>query len=388
MRRYFHPVAICLAIAAAVCPGLSSAAEPEAAADDAGLTIGAQAPPLDIEHWLHDEDGKFKPVTEFQEGQVYVVEFWATWCGPCISSMPHLAELQRKYEDRGVRIISISNEDLETVEKFLQRPTPQDEDVTFGELTSAYSLTTDPDESAFDDYMRAAGQEGIPAAFIVGKTGLVEWVGHPMLMDEPLEKVVTDSWDREAFADEYQQNKLNEEAIPKAMQLARNGETAEAVSVLDERIEATTDSQSLAMLKQYKLRVLMADSEMGDAVVAMVQEMLDDSQKDPLQVYLAASVVHQLARSGDKHEDLIASAIEKLRETVSGAEEEVQPILYDTMARLLQVQGNLEEAIAAEQEAVKRAEGPMASRFKSFLDDLQKEAQQGEEQTAEPDADE
>lgn len=85
------------------------------------LTIGSDAPPLDVEHWVQNGNGKFKPVTKVQAGKVYVVEFWATWCGPCVQSMPHLAALQTEYASKGVQLISISDEDLETVEKFLER---------------------------------------------------------------------------------------------------------------------------------------------------------------------------------------------------------------------------------------------------------------------------
>ena len=54
---------------------------------------------------------KGEPV-EFTPGKVYVVEFWATWCPPCKDSIPHLTELSKKYEDQGVVIIGITNENV------------------------------------------------------------------------------------------------------------------------------------------------------------------------------------------------------------------------------------------------------------------------------------
>src|SRR5690606_28230357 len=95
----------------------------------------------------------------------------------------------------------------ETVEAFLERPVRGQEDEqdvkTYRDLTSAYCLTTDPDQSSSEDYMRAAGQNGIPTSFIVGKDSKIEWIGHPMAIEETLKAVVTDSWDRETFAAEF-----------------------------------------------------------------------------------------------------------------------------------------------------------------------------------------
>jgi len=46
--------------------------------------------------------------SEGLKGQVVIVDFWATWCGPCIAEMPHMKELYAKYHDEGVEFIGIS----------------------------------------------------------------------------------------------------------------------------------------------------------------------------------------------------------------------------------------------------------------------------------------
>lgn len=60
------------------------------------------APPVCVSAFIKGE-----PITAFQKGQVYVIDFWATWCGPCKEGIPHLTELQKKYGDK-VRILGVS----------------------------------------------------------------------------------------------------------------------------------------------------------------------------------------------------------------------------------------------------------------------------------------
>ena len=84
------------------------------------LDVGSVAPKLNVEHWVQDGAGKFPKVTSFVCGQVYVEEFWETTCGPCVQSMPHGAEIQKNHADKGIQIVSISNEPLEVIKEFLQ----------------------------------------------------------------------------------------------------------------------------------------------------------------------------------------------------------------------------------------------------------------------------
>jgi thiol-disulfide isomerase/thioredoxin len=70
------------------------------------------APPLS----LRDAEGKPASLDQYQ-GKPVVLNFWATWCGPCAEEMPWLAEVQRTYGDRGVAVIGVSLDDLTTLAK-------------------------------------------------------------------------------------------------------------------------------------------------------------------------------------------------------------------------------------------------------------------------------
>src|SRR4051812_31324782 len=67
------------------------------------LKPGDPAPPLRVSKWL-----KGGPIPKLEKGKVYVMEFWATWCGPCVAGMPHVTKLQKKYADRGVVVIGMN----------------------------------------------------------------------------------------------------------------------------------------------------------------------------------------------------------------------------------------------------------------------------------------
>ena len=73
-------------------PAQSAPATAPATQPAVTLHIGDPAPPLGPGRWLKGE-----PVSAFEPGKVYVVEFWATWCGPCIAAIPHISDLQKQH---------------------------------------------------------------------------------------------------------------------------------------------------------------------------------------------------------------------------------------------------------------------------------------------------
>ncbi len=138
------------------------------------LKVGDPAPKLDVMAWLKGE-----PVTSFEPEHVYVIDFWATWCVPCIEAMPHMSELQKKYADRltviGVSVREVDHgnaaPDVSVVKKFVEKK---------GDVMGYTVAMDDPVKNpVFDAWMTAAGVYGIPTVFIVDGQGRMVWVGPP-----------------------------------------------------------------------------------------------------------------------------------------------------------------------------------------------------------------
>ncbi len=198
------------------------------AADSVGP--GTAAPKLDIQTWY-----KGTPVKSFDKDKLYVVEFWATWCGPCKQSIPHLTELAKKNTDVKFIGVSIWEDDKDgNIKKFV------DEMGTKMDYTVAYSGNK---TGMSQSWMTASGQNGIPTAFVI-KEGKVEWIGHPMELEKPLEEIKAGKFDEAGFKTKFAKQQEEREAQQKAYKELSNiqkqyaaGKKAEADTALTELIK-------------------------------------------------------------------------------------------------------------------------------------------------------
>ena len=148
---------------------------------DPTLKVGDKAPKLQVAKFVQGE-----PVKDFEKGKVYLVEFWATWCGPCRASIPHVNELYTKFKDKGFIVIGQNcwERDETLVEPFVKKMGDQ--------MTYRVALddkSTDKKGAMSTTWMAAAERKGIPSAFLVDGTGKIAWIGHPMeLKPETIEK--------------------------------------------------------------------------------------------------------------------------------------------------------------------------------------------------------
>lgn len=115
---------------------------------------------------------------QYSTGKVTVVEFWATWCPPCRSSIPHLDAAYKKYKSQGVNFVGITKEPKSTIDPFISNMKDQ----------FTYPVASDTSGTVSARFPI----EGIPAAFIIGKDGKVSWQGHPMNgLEHAIEKALS-----------------------------------------------------------------------------------------------------------------------------------------------------------------------------------------------------
>ncbi len=268
-----------------VCLAFVSAAE----AQRHQLRVGNSAPALTIESWV-----KGQPIS-IQEDNVYVIEFWATWCGPCRAAIPKLTELQEHYGSDGLHIIGVSTEDEADVRRFVEA---QGDRIGF-------TIAVDNNRSTERAWHTAAGREGIPSAFIVDRRGNIQFIGNPHSAEftQVLSMVMDGRFDARLFREA--EPMLNAAENARKMRNWR-----QAFNLYDQVIEV--DSFIFAPLELTKFEIMIVDMEDPERAYAHARRVMSTYGEDSaLMLTLSRTITTDARIPNDKRDlELAMEAVE------------------------------------------------------------------------------
>ena len=193
-------------------------------------------------------------------GKIIIVDFWATWCGPCMAEAPHMVQINQKYKDKGLQMIGISLDQ-------------NGYDALNGAKAHGLDWPQACDSGVWNSaYAKTWGVDSIPRTFIISPDGAVLWTGHPAEIDAPLEDAFKNHppqlVDAKTLADANAMLDQVESAI-------QAGSTEKALKLLGQvKPDAQHDSAVAARVHGAQTRL----QDAGDKMLAGVQPLIDAKQ--------------------------------------------------------------------------------------------------------------
>lgn len=142
-----------------LCAGVLTAAQP---------AVGSPAPEFGGKQFFNLPADMDSPVTlSSLRGRVVLIDFWATWCGPCVATIPHLIDLHKKYAEQGLVIVGHTDGSSSNLEAFIKAKN----------IPYIISVGADIGKAAY-------GVVGIPKVYVIDPDGKIAWDGHPSDLKE------------------------------------------------------------------------------------------------------------------------------------------------------------------------------------------------------------
>jgi thiol-disulfide isomerase/thioredoxin len=339
--------------------------------------VGDPAPPLEVT-WYRPGDKEPR-----LPGQPYVVEFWSTWCGPCIANMPRLSELQEKYKGKLTIIgVSVWEPRPHEVWPFVQKQGDR----------MAYAVAADsvppapPDVDNPSDWAKQHGKaslawlcasgwnwDGIPVSFIVDARDRIAWVGHPREMEEPLAAIVEGRWDLAAFQKAYATERV---VSAKAREIYSRRRKAQQAHDHDTFLKCTDELLALgphcALYSGSKFRYLLLDMKEPERAYTYARQAIAaggaaHNNFDALN-QIAATIVQDLPKPDALDLALAAST----RAAELGAKD-----IYTltTLAEIHAARGEFEKAAEVQRRAIAAAARGQRPELEAVLRDYEAKAE-------------
>lgn len=272
-----------------------------------GADVGAKAPAIEPADWLNFKGASMD--WKDLRGRAILVDRWATWCGPCVASIPHLNEWHEKYFNKGLAIVGVTDEPTSKIRGFIQ------------EKGVKYLIAT-----GVQDVFR---NPSIPHAWLISPAGEVVWRGHPMsLKDSAIEEQLKtarvlpefslpeDLKRAEAYLNAGEYGK-GIDTIERYLKRPKSDDAAAAGKEAVEKVRAygkdkLEDAKAKAEERDYTYAVSvmtdLAKSFRGTDLGDEAKKQLDEWKRDrDVRVELEAAAILEMARKEIREKDLRAA---------------------------------------------------------------------------------
>ncbi len=311
----------------------------------------------------------------WEPGKLYILECWATWCGPCIAAIPHVDELYDKYQEKGLRVIGMNvwEDGKDKVAGFVK---------TKGDGMS-YPVAYVGKGGIFEtEWLKPAGVRGIPHAFVV-KDGKVLLTTHPMQLTEPVIEGLLAGGDAETKAlDGIKAAQKKQEDTGKIMQAFRQAAAKKEIAGMEQSIAELkaldAESRYLGMLE---FEVLLAKKDWNG-----VESSIAKLEGDPSFQMMVSSAARELVKDPDAPAGVRKSVATRF---AASLEKRAHPSYLQLLAKLEWSLGEKEEAVATAVRAADQAKSPEslksgfpAAPYDRFAEALKKGEMPSDEQFA------
>ena len=327
--------------------------------------IGAPAPTLADVTWIK---GDPLPNGEYQSGEVYVLDFWATWCGPCIAAIPHVNELQTKYRKDGLNVIAVAiwpRNGMTPTKDFVEQRGDE----------MNYRVAEDIDGKTAASFMEATGQGGIPTVMIVDREGTLAWIGHPMEMDEPLAQIMAGEFDMAASVRAFEVQQKGAKIQDRLRVAFMQEDWPNAATAARELYELDPEANSGWAVYEYAALVKQGDAEKSaKAGLRLVSDILsEDPQALNAMAWMIVTPERPLFTEKERDLGLALIAATKATELTEWGDADV----LDTLARVHFVSGNVEKAIETQKMAVDKSAERFRESYQARLAEYERALNEG-----------
>jgi thiol-disulfide isomerase/thioredoxin len=308
------------------------------------LTIGDHAPAIAVSKFIKGE-----PVTAFEKGKIYVIDFWLTDSPNCQIRFPRLNRLQHTHKDVTFIGVSVREFHPERVEPFVAKMGAK---MDFRVAMDLVPTGKDWTDGTMDNTWLAAALRGIATVFIVDKDGNVAWIGDPLAMEDPLDKIAAGTWDlKAATAVQAKTREVIKDLNTRLQQPGdpKNYDYSAALAILDPPLAANREVEELFYaFKLLALSKLGRDAERADYLDKLIDGIL---RYDPAWLnILAYQIVDPL--NSDKPSPAMVEVAIKAAKRADELAEGADPGVADTLACAYFAAGKKDLAISTEERAL------------------------------------